>query len=38
MRSLAAYEKDFHIIYGSHSFTTQQQYINLINSLDADEL
>lgn len=36
IRALAAYEKDFHIIYGSHSFTTQHQYMNLINSLDAD--
>lgn len=38
IRAISAYEKDFHIIYASHSFTTQHQYLNLINNLDADEL
>ena len=33
IRALAAYEKDFHIIYGSHSFTTQHQYLNFLNGL-----
>lgn len=33
IRALSAYEKDYHIIYGSHSFTTQKQFLSLINSL-----
>ena len=36
MRALSAFEKDYHIIYGSHSFTTQHQFLSLVNSLDAD--
>lgn len=36
IRALSEYEKDYHVIYGSHSFTTQQQFLSLVNSLEAD--
>ena len=38
IRSVAQFEKDWQIICGSHNFTTQKQYLNLINNLVLDEL
>jgi hypothetical protein len=34
MRVLSQFEKDYQVIYGSHSFVTPKQYIELVNSLD----
>jgi hypothetical protein len=38
IRALSQYEKDYHIIYGSHSFFTPKQYMSFLNSLGQDEL
>ena len=36
IRSLSQFEKDYHIIYGSHNFVTQNQYLKMINNLVFD--
>ena len=37
MRSLAQFEKDYQIIFGSHNFVTQNQYLRMINNMVLDE-
>lgn len=37
MRALSEFESMYHIIYTSHNFVTQNQYLEMINNFRAEE-